>query len=385
MASNGTGKVLLRFKKLSDKAFSPSKGSQLAAGFDLRSAYEYEIAPQDKCVVLTDLQIAVPEGCYGRVAPRSGLAVKHFIDVGAGVVDADYRGNVGVVLFNFGKEPFKVSPGDRIAQLICEKVAMAELEEAKENLDETTRGAGGFGSTGSHCLILPFLRPSLSAMMAMIPIPPRMTLQSGSFSFSSSSSSSSQAAAPPKRSSSVSCSNLKDSTKGKGGGGRNRSVSAPPAKTSGVGGYGLTASCPTLAPSIRNLHNAGLPTIKEEDNEALAEDDDEAENLDVGAQTRGEVQFGKAWRRFPKLKSDYDHVDGGYHTFRGVADCDGRHSIPRNDSYSMNQPESGGEDGKHSWNCFPFGKTKKRIGNFIRSANQPQPAKAPKLHKNPVL
>lgn len=100
-------------------------------------------------MALTDLQIAVPEGCYGRVAPRSGLAAKKFIDVGAGVIDYDYRGNVGVVLFNFGDEDFKVSKGDRIAQLICERICYPRLEECK-TLDVTERGVGGFGSTGTN-------------------------------------------------------------------------------------------------------------------------------------------------------------------------------------------------------------------------------------------
>ncbi|KAF6732611.1 Deoxyuridine 5'-triphosphate nucleotidohydrolase [Oryzias melastigma] len=85
--------------------------------------------PMDKAIVKTDIQIAVPHGCYGRVAPRSGLAAKHFIDVGAGVVDEDYRGNVGVVLFNFGKETFEVKKGDRVAQLVCERICYPELEE----------------------------------------------------------------------------------------------------------------------------------------------------------------------------------------------------------------------------------------------------------------
>ncbi|XP_042198200.1 deoxyuridine 5'-triphosphate nucleotidohydrolase, mitochondrial-like [Callorhinchus milii] len=113
------------------------------------SAYDYIIPPQDKAIVKTDIQIALPPGCYGRVAPRSGLASKYFIDVGAGVIDEDYRGNVGVVLFNFSKETFEVKKGDRIAQLICERICYPELEEL-ENLDETNRGAGGFGSTGSN-------------------------------------------------------------------------------------------------------------------------------------------------------------------------------------------------------------------------------------------
>jgi dUTP pyrophosphatase len=79
----------------------------------------------EKAIVKTDIQIALPSGCYGRVAPRSGLAAKHFIDVGAGVIDEDYRRNVGVILFNFGKEKFKVKKGDPIAQLICERIFLS--------------------------------------------------------------------------------------------------------------------------------------------------------------------------------------------------------------------------------------------------------------------
>ena len=94
----------------------------------------------------TDIRVAIPEGCYGRIAPRSGLAWKHSIDVGAGVVDSDYRGNVCVILFNFSDEDFIVSKGDRIAQLICERIALTQLFESK--LDQTERQDNGFGSTG---------------------------------------------------------------------------------------------------------------------------------------------------------------------------------------------------------------------------------------------
>ncbi|KAL6479580.1 hypothetical protein MHYP_G00130130 [Metynnis hypsauchen] len=138
---------VLRFAKLTENATTPSRGSSKAAGYDLYSAYDYSIGPMDKAIVKTDIQIAVPPGFYGRVAPRSGLAAKHFIDVGAGVVDEDYRGNVGVVLFNFGKETFEVKKGDRVAQLVCEKICYPDLVEL-ETLDETERGSGGFGSTG---------------------------------------------------------------------------------------------------------------------------------------------------------------------------------------------------------------------------------------------
>ncbi|KAF2352208.1 Deoxyuridine triphosphate nucleotidohydrolase, partial [Trinorchestia longiramus] len=139
---------VLKFKKLTELALEPSKGSARAAGYDLKSAYDLVIEGGGKGVVKTDLQIQLPEGCYGRVAPRSGLAVKNHIDVGAGVIDEDYRGNVGVVLFNHGKEPFVVQRGDRVAQLICERILYPELEEVSQELDATARGTAGFGSTG---------------------------------------------------------------------------------------------------------------------------------------------------------------------------------------------------------------------------------------------
>ncbi|NWR69140.1 DUT protein, partial [Centropus unirufus] len=139
----------LRFARLSENASVPSRGSARAAGYDLYSAYDCVIPPMEKAVVKTDIQIALPSGCYGRIAPRSGLAAKHFIDVGAGVIDEDYRGNVGVVLFNFGKESFQVKKGDRIAQLICERIFYPELEEVQA-LDDTERGEDGFGSTGKN-------------------------------------------------------------------------------------------------------------------------------------------------------------------------------------------------------------------------------------------
>lgn len=139
----------LRFVRLSEHATAPTRGSARAAGYDLYSAYDCTIPPMEKALVKTDIQIALPSGCYGRVAPRSGLAAKHFIDVGAGVIDEDYRGNVGVVLFNFGKEKFEVKKGDRIAQLICERIYYPEIEEV-QGLDDTERGSRGFGSTGKN-------------------------------------------------------------------------------------------------------------------------------------------------------------------------------------------------------------------------------------------
>lgn len=93
------------------------------------------------------MSISVPPGTYGRIAPRSSLAWKNSLHVGAGVIDADYRGNVGVVLFNLSNEDFGIKQGDRIAQLILEKIVLAEVCEVSD-LDETKRGSGGFGSTG---------------------------------------------------------------------------------------------------------------------------------------------------------------------------------------------------------------------------------------------
>ncbi|KAI7887637.1 dUTPase-like protein [Mucor mucedo] len=111
------------------------------------SAHDIVIPAQGKTIVATDIAIAVPEGHYGRVAPRSGLAAKHHLDTGAGVIDADYRGPVGVVMFNFSKVDYEVKRGDRIAQLIIEKISTPDVLEV-ESLEESARGAGGFGSTG---------------------------------------------------------------------------------------------------------------------------------------------------------------------------------------------------------------------------------------------
>ncbi|CAG8544047.1 17027_t:CDS:2 [Acaulospora colombiana] len=137
--------VELRVKRLSDRARIPVRGSKLAAGYDF--AANMIVPARGKVVVPTDLSIAVPLGTYGRVAPRSGLALKHFIDCGAGVVDADYRGPLGVLLFNFSDVDYQVNEGDRIAQLVLERIYTPHVIEV-ESLDETDRGNGGFGSTG---------------------------------------------------------------------------------------------------------------------------------------------------------------------------------------------------------------------------------------------
>merc|ERR1719203_1493746 len=134
-------------KRLRPSAVLPVRGSSCAAGFDLAAADAATVPAGGKAIVKTGLSIAMPEGTYARIAPRSGLAAKHMINCGAGVVDFDYRGEVGVVLFNHGEEAFEVGAGDRVAQLILEKVCMAGCQEV-DSLDSTSRGAGGFGSTG---------------------------------------------------------------------------------------------------------------------------------------------------------------------------------------------------------------------------------------------
>merc|ERR1719378_1469507 len=132
----------LRVFKLSEHAVLPTRGSAGAAGYDLSAAHPVTVPP---------LAMAIPEGCYGRIAPRSSMAWKKHTDCGAGVVDKDYRGPVGVVLFNLGSEPVEIQRGDRVAQLVLERIATPAVVEVAdaEGLDATARGAGGFGSTGA--------------------------------------------------------------------------------------------------------------------------------------------------------------------------------------------------------------------------------------------
>lgn len=146
---------MLQVKRLHDKAILPKRGTPQAAGYDLSSCEEAVVPAKGRKLVKTGLAIAVPSGNYGRVAPRSGLALKNFIDTGAGVIDEDYRGEckntlkilVNILLFNHSDTDFQVNYGDRIAQLIIEKITHTEIVEV-ETLSDTERGAGGFGSTG---------------------------------------------------------------------------------------------------------------------------------------------------------------------------------------------------------------------------------------------
>lgn len=138
----------IQIKKLSDKAKIPSQGSKHAAGYDLYAAEEVLVNTMGRKLVKTNISISIPEGYYGRIAPRSGLAYKNGIDVLAGVIDSDYRGDIGVILLNTDHNlDFEVNVGDRIAQIIIEKCHSVNWETV-ETLDTTVRSEGGFGSSG---------------------------------------------------------------------------------------------------------------------------------------------------------------------------------------------------------------------------------------------
>jgi dUTP pyrophosphatase len=139
----------LKVKYLTTKAHALTRGTLFSAGLDLCSAYKYTIPPLSRLLIRTDLSFTLPSGTYGRIAPRSGLAYKHGIDVFAGVIDQDYRGPVGVILFNSDSTTsFQIEPGDRIAQLIVEKIEDNVIISIEKSLENTNRGGQGFGSTG---------------------------------------------------------------------------------------------------------------------------------------------------------------------------------------------------------------------------------------------
>jgi dUTP pyrophosphatase len=138
----------IQIKKLSDQAKIPTQGSKYAAGYDLYAAEEVLVNTMGRKLVKTNISISIPEGYYGRIAPRSGLAYKNGIDVLAGVIDSDYRGDIGVILFNSDHNlDFQVNVGDRIAQIIIEKCHSVNWETV-ENLESSVRSEKGFGSSG---------------------------------------------------------------------------------------------------------------------------------------------------------------------------------------------------------------------------------------------
>lgn len=130
----------------------PFYGSDLAAGMDLIAAVDTQtiLAPMQRALIPTGLAIALPEGFEAQIRPRSGLAAKNGVTVlnTPGTIDADYRGEIKVILINLGNEPFVIERGMRIAQMVIAKHERAQLN-VQATLDETSRGAGGFGSTGT--------------------------------------------------------------------------------------------------------------------------------------------------------------------------------------------------------------------------------------------
>lgn len=131
----------------------PAYATAQAAGLDLTAAIDsaIDLAPGERKLVPTGLQIALPAGYEAQVRPRSGLALKHGITVlnSPGTIDADYRGEIGVILINLGDKSFTIQRGERIAQMILAPVSQLVWREQREMLEETQRGGGGFGSTGT--------------------------------------------------------------------------------------------------------------------------------------------------------------------------------------------------------------------------------------------
>jgi dUTP pyrophosphatase len=147
-------KIQIKIKRI-NKQFSdielPHYATEGSAGMDIRAALEEEMVIQSGAVALvpTNLSVEIPQGYEIQVRPRSGLAVKHEIGIlnSPGTIDSDYRGEIKIIMMNFGKEPFKILRGDRIAQLILSKVYHADFI-LSDDLEDSKRGAGGFGHTG---------------------------------------------------------------------------------------------------------------------------------------------------------------------------------------------------------------------------------------------
>jgi len=143
------GVTEIAFRVLRSDAVAPRSMTAGAAGADLSAAETVTLEPGRAVAVPTGIAVAIPEGYEGQVRPRSGLALEHAIGVlnAPGTIDADYRGEIRVILFNFGPEPYHIESGDRIAQLVIQRVVSVHFQEHPE-LPDTSRGAGGFGHTG---------------------------------------------------------------------------------------------------------------------------------------------------------------------------------------------------------------------------------------------
>lgn len=140
--------MIIEIKKLADDATIPTKSNVSDAGWDLYSSGMATIVYSgERKLISTDISIAIPDGYCGLIWPRSGLSVNNGIDILAGVIDSGYRGEVKVCMLNTSDTLVHIHPGDRVAQLIIQKVEDVSFTEVK-NLDDTSRGDDGFGSTG---------------------------------------------------------------------------------------------------------------------------------------------------------------------------------------------------------------------------------------------
>lgn len=137
----------LDVKKLTADAILPTLATPGSAGYDLYSPYDVLIAPWTHQLVPTDIAVSFPPGHYGLIASRSGLSLKFGLEVGAGICDFDFTGNLGVILHNFSDNPYQIKKGDRIAQFILHRISTPPVNEVT-SLNETLRGARGFGSSG---------------------------------------------------------------------------------------------------------------------------------------------------------------------------------------------------------------------------------------------
>ena len=138
---------VLLIKKVNPKAKLPCRQSEEAAGYDICALESVVIPPMGRQLVSTGIAMTVPKGTYGQLAPRSGLAVKKGLHVGAGVIDRDYTGEVKVLLFNLSDIEVELTEHERVAQLILKKIETPSIQEVESLLDPT-RGSSGFGSTG---------------------------------------------------------------------------------------------------------------------------------------------------------------------------------------------------------------------------------------------
>jgi len=139
--------VIVKIKKINSDAIIPKYAHKGDAGFDLCSIEDYILKPMERAIIKTGLQMEIPEGYFGSIRDRSGLAARYSIHVLAGVIDSHYRGEVGVVLVNLDRGEFRINKKDRIAQMLIQPIERVILKEVEE-LSNTLRGQGGFGSTG---------------------------------------------------------------------------------------------------------------------------------------------------------------------------------------------------------------------------------------------